>query len=295
MITQDLPAASGIVFSTLDHAGRLPAVDRIVRDSGLAHVYRHSAAGRDDGIGAVQITLAGCGRLWPDGRGSGAGIALPPGRCLVFQYGQPLVYATDPQSLRWDFIYINLHGTAALAMLGELTARHGHDLACDPAHPALVRLSDLARGPGIRHRRLALADSARIASDVLLALVEANPSSVEAGRDALEAACAYLVRRLGQPVDIADAAKSVGVSREHLTRLFRRRLGLAPAAWLRRERLHQAELLLRGGTQPLAAIAQRCGFATASHFVHAFRARFGTTPGRLRGGRAEPPQHRRVT
>ncbi len=271
------------MVSTLDHAGGLPAVDRIIRETGLAHAYRHSAADRDNEMGAVQITLAGSGRLWPDGRISGAGIALPPGRCLAFRYGQPVAYAADSQTMRWDFIYINLHGTAALAMLGELTARHGHALACDPAHPALVRLTDLARGLGIRHRRLALADSARIASDVLLALTEANPGVTEPGRDALEAACAYLVRHLGQPVDVADAASSVGVSREHLTRLFRRRLGLAPAAWLRRERLHQAELLLRGGTQPLAAIAQRCGFATASHFVHAFRKRFGTTPGRLRG------------
>lgn len=284
MITPVVPAASGIVVSTLDHAGGLPAVDRIVRETGLAHAYRHSAAGRDGGMCAVQITLAGCGRLWPDGRSSGAGIALPPGRCLAFRYGQPVAYAADSQALRWDFVYINLHGAAAMAMLGELIARHGHALACDPTHPALVRLSDLARGPGIRHRRLALADSARIASDVLLALAEANPGAAEPGRDALEAACAYLVRRLGQPVDVADAANAVGISREHLTRLFRRRLGLAPAAWLRRERLHQAELLLRGGTQPIAAIAQRCGFATASHFVHAFRKRFGTTPGRLRGG-----------
>ena len=282
MITPVVPGASGIVVSTLDHAGGLPAVDRIIRETGLAHGYRHSAAGRDDGMGAVQITLAGCGRLWPDGRSSGAGIALPPGRCLAFRYGQPVAYAADQ---RWEFIYINLHGIAALAMLDELTARHGHALACDPAHPALVRLADLACGLGIRHRRLALADSARIASDVLLALAEANPGAAEPGRDALEAACAYLVRHLGQPVDVADAASVVGVSREHLTRLFRRRLGLAPAAWLRRERLHQAELLLRGGTQPLAAIAQRCGFATASHFVHAFRRHFGTTPGRMRGGR----------
>lgn len=284
MITPAVPGASGIVVSTLDHTGGLPAVDRIVRETGLAHSYRHSVAHRDDRMGAVQVTLAGCGRLWPDGRSSGAGIALPYGRCLAFRYGQPLTYATDPQALRWDFVYINLHGAAAMAMLGELIARHGHALACDPAHPALVRLSDLARGPGIRHRRLALADSARIASDVLLALAEANPGTAAPGRDPLEAACAYLVHRLGQPVDVADAADAVGVSREHLTRLFRRRLGLAPAAWLRRERLHQAELLLRGGNQPLAAIAQRCGFATASHFVHAFRKRFGITPGRLREG-----------
>ncbi len=285
MITTDVPEASGLVVSTLDHGGGLPAVDRIVCETGLAHAYRHSAAGRDGSLGAVQITLAGCGRMWPDGRSGGPGISLPRGRCLAFRYGQPVAYAADPLALRWDFLYVNLHGTAALAMLGELTARHGHALACDPEHPALVRLADLARGPGIRHRRLARADSARIASDVLLALAEANPGVAEPGRDALEAACAYLVRRLGQPVDVADAAEAVGVSREHLTRLFRRRLGLAPAAWLRRERLHQAELLLRGGSLPIAAIARRCGFATASHFVHAFRARFGITPGRMRAGR----------
>lgn len=274
------------MISTLDHAGGLPAVDRIIRETGLSQAYRHSGRGRDPGLATVQITLAGCGRLWPDGRTSGAGVALPPGRCLAFRYGQPVAYAVDAQALRWEFLYINLHGTAALAMLGELTTRHGHALACDPAHPALVRLADLARGPGIRHRRLAPAASARIASDVLLALAEANPSAAASAQDALEAACAYLVRRISQPVDVADAARSVGISREHLTRLFRRRLGLAPASWLRRERLRQGELLVRSSALPLSAVARRCGFATASHFVHAFRRRYGTTPGRLRSGQA---------
>ncbi len=287
MTTMVVPATTGVVISTLDHAGGLPAIDRIIRETGLAHAYRHSGAGPSNGLGAVQVTLAGCGRLWPDGCTSNAGIALPPGRCLAFQYGQPVAYTTDSGAPRWDFIYINLHGTAALAMLGELTAQHGHALACDLAHPAMLRIVDLSRGPGIRHRHLTPADSARIASDVLLALAQANPCSAEPDRDALEAACDYLIHRISQPVDIADAARSVGFSREHLTRLFRRRLGIAPAAWLRRERLLQADLLLRSGMRPLAAIAQRCGFATTSHFVHAFRKRFGTTPGQLRGGQRE--------
>jgi AraC family transcriptional regulator len=81
--------------------------------------------------------------------------------------------------------------------------------------------------------------------------------------------------------DVGRVAGALGVSREHLARLFRARVGEPPARWRRRLRLERAERRVLAG-EPIAAIARACGFATPAHFAAAFRARTGMTPTRFR-------------
>lgn len=51
------------------------------------------------------------------------------------------------------------------------------------------------------------------------------------------------------------------------------------ASVMRRLRVDQAKHLLRNGSRlPLAALANRCGFASESGFIRAFRATTGMTP-----------------
>ncbi len=270
----------GVILTVPDSGGGLPLIERVVREVGRAGSYRHQVRRRTELQAAIQITLSGSGSVWPDGRERGPGIPVPRGRCLLFRGGQPLTYASGGAA-PWDFVYANLTGEAALVMVDELVMRHGHVPAINPQHSAIRRCVDLATGAGVRHRRLDSASAARLACDLLLAVAEAN-RVVVGGRDLLDEALGFLTANLAQSVDIAAAARHCGVTREHLTRLFRRRLGVAPAAWLRGERLRHADLLLRSGTLPVAAVAKRVGFATASHFVQVFRRATGSTPAALR-------------
>lgn len=283
VITPPATGMQGVILTVPDHGGGLPLIERVVREVGLPGLYQRQAGRRSDLQAALQITLSGAGCVWPDDRHQGPGAAVPRGRCLLFRGGQPLIYAAvGPARSPWDFVYANLSGEAALVMVDDLVMRFGHVPLIDPEHPAVRRCVDLAAGDGVRHRRLDSASAARLACDLLLAVAEAN-RVVVGGRDLLDEALGFLTANLAGSVDIAAAARHCGVTREHLTRLFRRRLGLAPATWLRRERLRHAELLLRSGTLPVAVIARRVGFATASHFVQAFRRATGVTPANFRG------------
>jgi AraC family transcriptional regulator len=68
----------------------------------------------------------------------------------------------------------------------------------------------------------------------------------------------------------------------HVARTFRRRTGSSLGEFVRAERLAWARVALATRELSLAAIASDAGFYDESHFIRAFRRRFGTTPGAYR-------------
>ena len=83
------------------------------------------------------------------------------------------------------------------------------------------------------------------------------------------------------PLDLARLAADLGMSREHLHRLFRRALGLPPLAYARLARLARAKQMLDRG-EPAAAVAAECGFADQAHFSRWFRRCLGAPPSAYR-------------
>jgi AraC-like DNA-binding protein len=89
-----------------------------------------------------------------------------------------------------------------------------------------------------------------------------------------------------RPVPVARLARAAGVTRAHLSRVFVRELGAAPAEALRQIRLdHAARLLARSGTS-VAEAARSAGFTDPFHFSRAFRAAYGRSPRAFRASLA---------
>jgi len=76
----------------------------------------------------------------------------------------------------------------------------------------------------------------------------------------------------------AALAREAGIGASKLTRLVKAETGLAPAAWLKRERLRAAEALLRGTDLSVTDIALRVGFLAQSAFHRQFAALHGQSP-----------------
>lgn len=91
---------------------------------------------------------------------------------------------------------------------------------------------------------------------------------------------------LENPADIAALAGRVGLSTRQVERLFQEQLGLPPKAFYLKLRLVQAQGLLRQTIEPILAVAVQCGFASTSHFSHAYKRVFGIAPTRERAGAA---------
>lgn len=72
------------------------------------------------------------------------------------------------------------------------------------------------------------------------------------------------------------------MSQEHLTRSFRRYLGVTPTAFINGRRLGMAAELLLSGQTPVIDVGGLCGFNSQSHFYRLFSERFGCPPGAFR-------------
>lgn len=109
--------------------------------------------------------------------------------------------------------------------------------------------------------------------------------SAVARRRVLEAVDAALAQ--GQTPGLAELAGHAHLSEYHFARMFRVSLGCSVADWVAQRRLVRARALLQAparGTRRLSLddVAQRSGFAHASHLVRAFRQHLGVTPGGFR-------------
>ncbi len=282
-------------IGTLGVLPSLPRVERIT-DQRAGPTY-HAWLGRPERYFAVQISLEGRGAVWAEisGRGAGPGWQpVDPGQALVFDTERHrLAYGAAPGAAGWRFLYINLYGEAARLVGCDLVTRHGHVLGLARDH-ALVRdlLSRLPAAGEIAATWPA-GESARLATEVLAALVDGQ-TAVPGEPDLVARAMDYLRGRLGEDVGVEHAARHCGISREHLTRVFAAATGEAPARWLRRQRVLLGERLLAGGELTVAEVARRCGFAGSSHFIRLFRARTGRTPGRAKGRGGRAPVRTRV-
>lgn len=96
--------------------------------------------------------------------------------------------------------------------------------------------------------------------------------------EALEKAQSFMNDHLAQSIDAKAIARAAHCSLPHLNRLFRLHLKQSPMdrLWSLRE-TRAAECLQNTGLS-VEAIAEACGFRTASHFCQRFRVAMGRTP-----------------
>ena len=96
----------------------------------------------------------------------------------------------------------------------------------------------------------------------------------------------------GIVVTVEDIVRHLHVSRRWLEKRFKAVIGRTVYAEIMRVRLERVQTLLRESAMTIEAIADECGFASASHLGTLFRQHFETTPAayrrRLRDGGLMP-------
>jgi AraC family transcriptional regulator len=81
-----------------------------------------------------------------------------------------------------------------------------------------------------------------------------------------------------QDLSLEMLAQQTGFSPYYFARMFRQTMGESPHQFVLRQRIEQAQHLLKKKDMPLAQIAIESGFANQSHFTQVFKRYLGLTP-----------------
>lgn len=102
------------------------------------------------------------------------------------------------------------------------------------------------------------------------------------GDGPVEAACGIIAERLASDLSLESVASSVGLSGDHLSRLFKRATGLSFAEYLAAARIRRAAELLADPTIRIGDVADLSGYADQRYFSTVFRRLVGLTPSEYR-------------
>jgi transcriptional regulator GlxA family with amidase domain len=147
---------------------------------------------------------------------------------------------------------------AADLMLHLITSRHGAGIARQVAGSFLTTAQE-GSAPQIAAPRLASRLDPRVAQ-----------------------AITHMETHLDSPRSVPLTAKALGLSPRRLETLFQSALGESPAAYALGLRLAAARRLITDTHHPMADIALRTGFSSASSLSRAFKRRFAMAPSHLR-------------
>lgn len=106
--------------------------------------------------------------------------------------------------------------------------------------------------------------------------------------------CPVVMRRIDEAIAHAPAgqialenlADLTGMPMPAFSAAMKETTGLTPYQYVLTRRVAAARDLIENSTQSLAQIAFNCGFSSQSHMTDVFRAKIGTTPGKLRAAKA---------
>jgi LacI family transcriptional regulator len=106
--------------------------------------------------------------------------------------------------------------------------------------------------------------------------------------ESLQRVLRHMQSHFTAPISIADIARSCGINRRLMERLFQKELDASPKAVLTQMRTHYASDLLLNTQKPVAEIAELAGFSNSAQLCAACKKAFGKTPRAYRHAQRHP-------
>ena len=264
------------VLQVVDPIGELPRPGMIgaERTRDLRYYSEGKLRPRDQGC-VFHFTLSGQGEF-SDSHGTHI---LRPGMGFLVEVNDPTAcygYPRD-QTETWEWIWLGFHGGAARMMLRDLVAREGGVYNLGVGHPFIHRLKTF-HTTGLRTMQLSALDGMQIVLELFLALGQVAQESNRPPNNLLTRALHCMAQGDASRVKIDTLARELGVTREHLTRVFSREKGMGPQEYLLHQRIRHASQVLRESNLSVKEVAASMGFGSAANFIRAFRRIQGATP-----------------
>lgn len=201
---------------------------------------------------------------------------IGPGQGFLILPGESTWYCAD-RADPWEYCWIGFGGKEAEAILRE----------CGLGKENLV-YEDQSGGL-LRREMLLLVDSfghSEVNSYMLLGrlymslshMVSKRPSGGLVVQDYADRALDFIHNNFGYEIGVAEIARTVGIDRTYLYRIFRQQVGQSPKKYLTEFRLRMAAEMLVDTDLPVTEVALSCGFKEASLLDRQFGAAYGCPP-----------------
>lgn len=122
-----------------------------------------------------------------------------------------------------------------------------------------------------------------LTQDILAYTMRSYCAPAERSADAqMKMAVTYLDTYHTTNIDLKELAASVNYSYDRFRHLFKAYTGYTLKQYIINKRVETAKTYLKNTDEPIARIAIRCGFDSASHFISTFKASEGVSPNHYR-------------
>ena len=198
--------------------------------------------------------------------------------CSEYHY-----YATDKRDL-WEFKWIHFNGCESRSYFERIYGNSGPVFKIFMNSIVLRNIDEIHGMIKDGDKKIDIISSCRIVeilTEILLSSTNESQESSEIPPPVKEA-ITKMEKYYNQDINLSSLAQEVGVSKYHLSRLFKKHTGYSPYEYLLNYRLSQAKSLLKSTEIPVCEISRLVGFENTSHFISLFRKNEGITPLRFR-------------
>lgn len=272
----------GVRFQTVRPMETFPRLQVVCSERHDSVRYRHEGRFRTSERHCVfQFSLAGQGRF----RHGKDEYKLPAGSGFLCEINDPATaYWYPPEACEpWEFVFVSFIGPSATATVREFTTRYGFVFELPIDQGVVPELLAWRRHEG-QEVPIAPAEGGEVVSALLASLSRSRAESAQddAGQRLVVRVRARIEGGLGQSLNVKALASELGVSREHLSRVFREQTAQSPYQYLVRRKMLEACRLLKEDGLPQKAIAEKLGFAEHAHFTRTFSRIMHMTPSRFK-------------
>ncbi len=210
---------------------------------------------------------------------------VPPGSGFLCDVSDPETAYYYPEDGRgpWEFVFLSFGGQTALAMVTELVRRHGPIFPLPRSGDTIRRILSWRRFDKTT-RSVTASEGAAVVFDLLTALASAHEAGRESTATGLLVAKArdFVRANLARSFSVGELADALGVSREHLTRVFREETSEPPHSYIMRQKILLASHLLKETTMGCKDVCERIGGMVPQHFTRMFKQATGMNPSQFR-------------
>ena len=216
---------------------------------------------------------------------------VSPGDLFFARPSQLIRYTADEQQ-PWEYSWVGFNGACAHKLTSQLPFTDD-----SPVHhtqdPEGMRtaLANIYSSRGLQPQ-----DEAAMVGYLYLFIASlmketsvGKPHTASSSSQYVLNAIKYIQFNYSHDISIDDVAKSVGVSRSHLYRVFMLNVGKSPIDYLTEYRINEACKLLRAGNLSIAEVAVSVGFFDQFYFSRVFKRAKGVPPSKYFAAQADAP------